>query len=403
MRIGIFTDTYPPYINGVSTSIASLEKALIQKGHQVFIVTVNADNLSYKYENDDHIIRIPGIPTGIYNYRLTGIYPLRAINKIKKWNLDIIHSHTEFGVGTFARIIAKQFDIPLVHTYHTMYEDYVHYITKGYFDKSSKKLAEYFTKFYCDKTAKELIVPSKKTYDLFKKKYKVNKKVHIVPTGIDVERFFRERQNHKELELLKKDLKIKKDDFVVTYVGRLAKEKNIEFLLNNHAKLNKKMKLLIVGNGPDLEHFKDMAVKLKIQDRVIFTGAIPHYDIPAYYAISNVFVSASVTETQGLTIIEAMASSVPVICASDEAFKDAVVDDLNGYLFKNSREYIKAIDLLYKDKEKYKNMCMQARITAESHSLKYYAEKVLDVYERAINAGKPATFIQRIKNIVKRG
>ena len=403
MRIGIFTDTYPPYINGVSTSIASLEKALIQKGHQVFIVTVNADNLSYKYENDDHIIRIPGIPTGIYNYRLTGIYPLRAINKIKKWNLDIIHSHTEFGVGTFARIIAKQFDIPLVHTYHTMYEDYVHYITKGYFDKSSKKLAEYFTKFYCDKTAKELIVPSKKTYDLFKKKYKVNKTVHIVPTGIDVERFFKERQNHKELELLKKDLKIKKDDFVVTYVGRLAKEKNIEFLLNNHAKLNKKMKLLIVGNGPDLEHFKDMAVKLKIQDRVIFTGAIPHYDIPAYYAISNVFVSASVTETQGLTIIEAMASSVPVICASDEAFKDAVVDDLNGYLFKNSREYIKAIDLLYKDKEKYKNMCMQARITAESHSLKYYAEKVLDVYERAINAGKPATFIQRIKNIVKRG
>ena len=403
MRIGIFTDTYPPYINGVSTSIVSLEKALVQKGHQVFIVTVNADNLSYKYENDDHIIRIPGIPTGIYNYRLTGIYPLRAINKIKKWNLDIIHSHTEFGVGTFARIIAKQFDIPLVHTYHTMYEDYVHYITKGYFDKSSKKLAEYFTKFYCDKTAKELIVPSKKTYDLFKKKYKVNKTVHIVPTGIDVERFFKEKQSSKELELLKRDLKIKKDDFIVTYVGRLAKEKNIEFLLNNHVKLNKKMKLLIVGSGPDLDHFKEMAAKLKIQDRVIFTGAIPHYDIPAYYAISNIFVSASVTETQGLTIIEAMASSVPVVCSNDEAFKDAVVDDLNGYLFKNSKEYIKAIDTLYKDKEKYKSMCMQARITAESHSLKYYAEKVLDVYERAINTGKPATLIQKLKDIVKRG
>ena len=120
MRIGIFTDTYPPYVNGVSTSISMLEKALRKKGHQVFIVTVNPENMTYKYERNNKIIRIPGIPTGIYDYRLTGIYPIRAIRKIKKWNLDIIHSHTEFGIGTFARIIAKQLNIPLVHTYHTM-------------------------------------------------------------------------------------------------------------------------------------------------------------------------------------------------------------------------------------------------------------------------------------------
>ena len=402
MRIGIFTDTYPPYINGVSTSIVSLEKALKKKGHEVFIVTVNADNLSYKYEDDDHIIRIPGIPTGIYDYRLTGIYPLRAINKIKKWDLDIIHSHTEFGVGTFARILAKQFNIPLVHTYHTMYEDYVHYITKGYFDKSSKKLAEYFTKFYCDKTAKELIVPSKKTYDLFKEKYKVNKMVHIVPTGIDVEMFYREKQNPKDIELLKKDLKIKNGDFVVTYVGRLAKEKNIEFLLNNHSKLNNKFKLLIVGNGPDLDHFKKMSKDLKIDDRVIFTGAIDHFDIPIYYAISNVFVTASVTETQGLTVIEAMAASVPVVCANDESFKDAVIDSLNGYTFNGSKEYIESIEKLYKNKDEYKRMCNQARITAESHSLKYYAEKVLDVYDRAINTSKKSTLIDKLKNIIRK-
>ena len=105
MRIGIFTDSYPPYINGVSTSILMLQHALEKKGHEVFIVTVNSEKLSYKYENENKIIRIPGIPTGIYDYRLTGIYPLRAIDKIKKWNLDIIHSQTEFGVGTFARII----------------------------------------------------------------------------------------------------------------------------------------------------------------------------------------------------------------------------------------------------------------------------------------------------------
>ncbi len=401
MRIGIFTDTYPPYINGVSTSIVSLEKALKAKGHEVYIVTVNSENLTYKYEDDDHIIRIPGIPTGIYDYRLTGIYPLRAINKIKKWNLDIIHSHTEFGVGTFARIIAKQFNIPLVHTYHTMYEDYVHYITKGYFDKSSKKLAEYFTKFYCDKTAKELIVPSKKTYDLFKEKYKVNKTIHIVPTGIDVEKFYIENQNKKELELLKKELKFKKDDFIITYVGRLAEEKNIDFLINNHNKLNKKCKLMIVGNGPDLDKFKEMVKKLNLDDRIIFTGAVPHYEISSYYAISNIFVTASITETQGLTVIEAMAASIPVVCIDDESFKDAVIDGLNGKVFKNEKEYVNAIENLYKNKEQYKIMCKQARITAESHSLKYYAEKILDVYNITINGSKDESFVSKLKGAIK--
>jgi len=242
MRIGIFTDTYPPFINGVSTSISMLEKALIEEGHEVFIVTVNPENMSYKYEDDERIIRIPGVPIGIYDYRLTGIYPLRAINKIKKWNLDIIHSHTEFGVGTFARIIAKQFDIPLVHTYHTMYEDYVYYITKGYFDKSSKKIVEYLTKFYCDKTAKELIVPSKKTYDLFKEKYKFDKEVHIVPTGMDTKRFAKEKFKKEEILKLKKELGIKKEEFVILYVGRLAQEKNVDLLLKGQVEILKKHK-----------------------------------------------------------------------------------------------------------------------------------------------------------------
>ena len=192
MRIGIFTDTYPPYINGVSTSIKMLEKALKEKGHQVYIVTVNNESMKYKYEENGRIIRIPGIPIGIYDYRLTGIYPARVLKRIKNWHLDVIHSHTEFGVGTFARIFAKQYGIPLVHTYHTMYEDYVHYITKGYFDGPSKKIVKYLTKFYCDKTATELIVPSQKTYSLFKDKYKYDRNVHIVPTGIDVKRFYLE-------------------------------------------------------------------------------------------------------------------------------------------------------------------------------------------------------------------
>ena len=197
MRIGLFSDTYPPYINGVSTSVNMLKTALEKQGHQVFVVTTNNSTTKYKFEDNKKVLRVPGIPTGIYDYRLTGIYPVRAINIIKKWKLDIIHTHTEFGIGTFGRLFAKQFDIPLVHTYHTMYEDYIHYITKGYFKRSSQKIVEYLTNFYCDKTLDELIVPTKKTYDLFVQKYGFSRLVHIIPTGIEIERFYDENVNKK--------------------------------------------------------------------------------------------------------------------------------------------------------------------------------------------------------------
>ena len=111
MRIGIFTDTYTPFINGVTTSVLMLKKALEKRGHVVYVVTVNDENMQYRFEDNGKVLRIPGIPIGIYDYRLTGIYPIKAIKIIKRWNLDIIHSQTEFGIGTFARIISKQLQI----------------------------------------------------------------------------------------------------------------------------------------------------------------------------------------------------------------------------------------------------------------------------------------------------
>ena len=403
MRIGIFTDTYPPYINGVSTSIKMLEKALRQKGHQVFIVTVNPNNMKYEYEDNGRIIRIPGIPTGIYDYRLTGIYPIRVLNKIKSWKLDVIHSHTEFGVGTFARIVAKQYNIPLVHTYHIMYEDYTHYITHGHFDKSSKKLTEYFTKFYCDKTATELIVPSQKTYALFKEKYKVDRTVHIVPTGIDVERFHREKLDAKKINNLKKKLKLK-DSPVIIYVGRLAQEKRVETLIEVQSSLVKKYnaKLLIVGSGPDLESYKKLAKKYKLDNSIIFTGAVPWEEVPYYYAVSDIFATASVSETQGLTVIEAMASGLPVVAAHDKAFEGVVIDDLNGKFFKTKREYKKAIMQILDNSNTLKMMSEQAKITADSHSLKYYADKIVYVYKRALSVIEKESIFKKISNLFKR-
>ena len=387
MRIGLFTDTYPPFINGVSTSVDMLKKALERQGHTVYVVTVNDSSFKYDYDEKNKVLRIPGVPIGIYDYRLSRIYPLKMVNLVKSWNLDVIHSHTEFGIGIFARILAKQFNIPLVHTYHTMYEDYTHYITHGYFDKSSKKIVEYLTKFYCDTTATELIVPTNKTYQLFKEKYKFEKNIHIIPTGIEVDRFFTENVKKSEITDLKKHLNISKNDIVIIFVGRLAEEKNVEFLLNAHKKLvskHKNAKLLIVGDGPDKEKFENISKKLKINNNVIFTGKVAWSEVPYYYHVSDIFTTASKSETQGLTVIEAMASNVVPVVIEDEAFNGTVVNNLNGIIFKTEEEYLTVMENLIKNKKLRKSLAIQARIQSEHLSSNQYASNVLVVYERAI-------------------
>ena len=395
MRIGLFTDTYPPFINGVSTSVEMLKNALEKKNHEVYLVTVNDSSIKYDYDEENHILKIPSIPIGLYDYRLSRIYSLKMINLIKSWNLDVIHSHTELGIGICARLVAKQFNIPLIHTYHTMYKDYTHYVTHGHFDKSSKKIVEYLTKFYCDTTATELIVPTNKTYRLFKENYKFEKNIHIIPTGIEVGRFFKENVNKKEVDRLRKNLNLSKRDTVIIFVGRLAQEKNIEFLLNAEKKIinnHSNIKLLIVGDGPDKEKLEMFSRKLGIEKNVIFTGKVAWDDMPVYYQLANFFATASKTETQGLTVIEAMAAGITPVCIRDEAFLTAITDNLNGFIFDNIDEYVEIILKLEKNKQERAKISEQARIQAEHFSSAQFADNVLVVYNKAIENRKKYKF-----------
>lgn len=407
MRIGIFSETYTPYISGLVTSEVMLKHALEKQGHEVYVVTANIESFKYEYDEKERVLKIPGLPTGIYDSRLTSIYPVRAVKKIKSWKLDVIHSQTEFAVGTFARIIAKQYNIPLVHTYHTMYEDYIHYVTKGYFKKSTKKLLEYFTKFYCDTTATELIVPTTKTYKLFTEKYKFEKNIHIIPTGIEVDRFFEENISKEEVQNLRKRLDLSKKDFVILFVGRLAEEKNVEFLINSQKNLNKEyknIKLIIVGDGPDKEKYEKLSNSLGLSNNIIFTGKAAWGDMPYYYHVSDVFATASKTETQGLTIIEAMASQVVPVCMRDEAFQSMVTEGLNGLFFVTNEEYEAEIKRLYLNPKELKKFDKQARIQAEHYSSKNYADRVLEVYQRAIKEKQEENrfgFISKIIKVIK--
>ena len=389
MRIGIFTESYPPLVNGVSTSIVMLQRALEKQGHEVFIVTVG-ENTKYKLENDGKILRLPSINIAhLYDYKATSVYPIKAINIIKKMNLDIIHTNVEFTIGVFARVLSVQLGIPLVHTYHTNWEDYTHYVTKNIkvLDKLSKEAIKYLSGFLCDKTATELIVPTKKIYDIFKDKYKLKKNIHIVPTGIETYRYYRENFNQKDINKLRKFLNIKKKDFIVLTVSRLAQEKSVDKLIINHKKIIAKypnIKLLIVGDGPDIDKLKQLSIKYNLKNNVIFTGKIAHSDIPLYYQLGDVFVTASKTETQGLTVVEAMSASIPVIAINDESFKNAVIDDLSGFLYNTDEADISYIFRLYEDKDLYERLSRQARILSNDFSSDIFATKVLKVYEEAI-------------------
>ena len=411
MRIGLFTDAYVPSVNGVVTSVETLKKALEQKGHTVYIVTVGQDSKTYDYDEKEKILRIPGIPLGIYDYRMSSIYPIKVINQIKSWNLEIIHSHTELSMGIFARLFAKQYNIPLVHTYHTMYKDYTWYVSRNikYFDLGCKKAVEYISKFYCDNTADAFIVPTVKTYHLFRDEYHYDKDIYIVPTGLDASRFYKENSDKLKVLKLKHDLGYKRKDFVMLFVGRLAQEKNVPFLFDIIEKTkNKSIKLLIVGYGPDEEKYKKEVKEKGLDDRIKFTGKVAWNDMPNYYHVCNAFITASTTETQGLTVIEALAASLPVICIDDDAFKSVVVDNFNGRIFKNEKDCLQIVEELATNKLELENLTDKTESSIKKYSLSSFADSVLEVYKVAITKHNKkqalsTRIVDKIKNKWKEG
>ena len=385
-----------------------LKKALEELGHTVYVVAIGQDAITYNYDEKNKILKVPGIPIGLYDYRITSIYPIKIINKVKSWDLDIIHSHTEFSMGIFARLFAKQCNIPLVHTYHTMYKDYTYYISRNhkFFDLGCKKAVEYLSKFYCDNTADALIVPTTKTYHLFREEYHYNKDIYIVPTGIDAKRFYKENIDKEKKEHIRKKLGYKKNDFVVIFIGRMAQEKNIEFIIEIASILKKKktnIKFLLVGDGPDKEKYQNISKKKNLEENITFAGRIPWEETPLYYHNANLFISCSKTETQGLTVIEAMASSLPSICINDPAFNMAVIDDLNGKFFETAEEAAQIIEELQKDKKQLTVLAKQATLIGNKYSLHEFGNNIIEVYKTAIkNHDNKKDIPSIIMRIIKR-
>ena len=340
MNIGLFTDTYYPELNGVANSVFLLKKELEKKGHNVYVVTTKTPGAP---ADEKGVFRVPSKAVSFVPERRLGlVYDPRIARKIHKMKLDIIHTNTEFSIGMFGRIMAHELFIPVVHTYHTIYEDYTHYIKK-YISKEdrAKKLAKLYSKFSV-RGAEELIVPTKKVAELMQH-YGVKPDINIIPTGIDLSRFG-VRDSETQKNKLKASLGIPVED----------KEKNIDEIMNymdHYMEQQSGVTFVVVGDGPYRSNLEKNARNLKHRKKMLFAGAKPWDEITHYYQMADVFVSASTSETQGLTYIEALASGLPIVARRDPCLDGVLRHGENGYGFENEQTFIFGIDQILWNRE----------------------------------------------------
>lgn len=383
MHIGLFTDCYYPQVNGVVTSVKTLEEELIKRGHKVTIVTVKVPGYQ---DESDNVLRIPSIPFNRWQEFRLGL-PLynTTYRLIKKQSFDIIHTHTEFTVGYIGKRIAKHLDIPMLHTYHTMYEDYTHYVLDlKYGKKIVKKFITSTSKRYVKKY-QGVVAPSQKTMTALRS-YGVRNDIFVVPTGVDVSRFggvgdesFREKicQKHG----------FAPTDYLLLSLGRISMEKSIDQIITAMPTIMDSVpntKLVIVGDGPYKSTLVDLVANLGLEKVVVFEGQVPFDAVGDYYRSCDVFVNASKTETQGLTILEAMASEIPIVVYDDTNIEGIVYDGVNGCLFKTSEKMSQEIVTLLSDVSVSKQLCERALETVQSMSKEVFVKNIEEVYAHLI-------------------
>ncbi|KHD34250.1 glycosyl transferase [Clostridium acetobutylicum] len=380
MKILITTDAYYPMINGVVVSTNNLYKQLKMAGHDVRILTLSYNGREYVegdiYYLNSHFVKV------YPDARIMKPFGNKVISKIVEWSPEIIHSQTEFSTMLVAKYIKRKLDIPQVHTYHTMYEDYLKYflggkvIRKGTMAKLLKILLNTFD---------EIIAPTEKVKNVLRE-YEVYKDIKIVPTGIDIKSFQKELSS-KEREKILNHYGWKTKDKILVYVGRVAEEKNIDEIINLFKKgLNelKDIKLLIVGGGPYLSQLKELVSRYRIEDTVKFTGMVDSDQVYKYYKMGIAFVTASQSETQGLTYIEALASGCPVICKWDPCIKNLIVNGVTGFAYTDTSEFVKAVESLKSNEILRRKIISNAKQKSCEYSTENFGKSVMDIYSKVL-------------------
>lgn len=383
MKIGMFTDSYRPYTSGVVRSIETTAGKLTELGHEVYIFAPSYPN----YEKEPNVFRFASVPTPTYpDFAIALPFSLYLNATIRRLDLDVIHVHSPFSMGLLGARCAKRYDIPLVFTYHTMYDQYVHYLP--FAQGISRKVVLRLSKKFCNR-CDLVITPTEIIRNIVADR--IETRVEAVPTGIEMNEF-----SNMDRTWLRREYNISDDYKILLHLGRLGKEKNVGFLLKSYNEILKthpKTKLVIVGDGPERQDLQEEATQKGLTD-VLFTGPLSRQRVVDSYAGADIFIFASTTETQGLVLGEAKAAGLPSVAVKALGAAEMVQDGVDGFLTPLSQELFTAriLQLLENDGLR-KVMAERALIEAEKISSTAMAKKLLSVYEDEVRCKKQRTAV----------
>lgn len=373
MRIGLFTDTYFPQVSGVATSIKTLKTELEKQGHQVFIFTTTDKDVN-RYEDWD-IIRIPSVPFFAFKDRRVAYRGFTDALKIAgRYHLDIIHTQTEFSLGILGKMIARELEIPVIHTYHTQYEDYVRYIAKGKLIRPS--MVKYLVRAFLS-DLDGVICPSEIVENLLTE-YHILISKRVIPTGIELAKFDRPEMTDAMIAELRESLGIQTDETMLLSLSRISYEKNIQAIIAAMPAIlseNRKVKLVIAGGGPYAKDLEEQINTLGLEENVLMTGMIAPSETALYYKAADFFISASTSETQGLTYLESLASKTPVIAQSNPYLQNVVNDKMFGTLYQQESDLAAAVLDAILTTPKMTSACLSKKlyeISAENFGRRVY-------------------------------
>lgn len=375
MKIGIFTESYKPYTSGVVTSISTFKDELTQLGHDIYIFAPSYPNS----DEEDNVFRYFSIPAPT-NPGYTLALPVHPgmLSLMKKLQLDIIHVHSPFTLGRVGMHYARKFDLPLLFTYHTRYDQYVHYVPIA--KDLVKDMTIKYSRNFCNE-CDHIIAPSYEIESIIRS-FLVTTPISVVPTGIPLDKF-----QGGDSGWLRRNYPIPPHRQILLYAGRLSQEKNVPFLIESFDKVKRTLPnttLVLVAGGPLEEELKDLTRSIGLSEQdVVFTGKLPFESLVNAYYSSDLFVFSSLTETQGLVLIEAMAAGLPVVAVRASGVREMVRDGVDGLLTgEDSDEFAAAVTRILKDDRYYRHLQANALHRAEQMSSRNMALKLQGVYEQ---------------------
>jgi len=403
VKIAVFTDSYQPYVSGVVRSIDTFGAELLELGHEVYIFGPRyyhqASGPAARPERPPalRVFRFWSIPLPTYRgFTVPVPISMQAEALLAELGIDIIHTHTPFMMGVMAAVLARRRRIPLVFTHHTMYHEYVHYVPGV--RTVLRQLILRYVGTYC-KRCDLVIAPTPEIGDFIVETYGLEgKPVQVIPTGIPVDDY---RQGDRRW--LREQLNIGPDAPVLIFVGRLAREKNVGFLLEalQHVRATMdNVHLVLVGDGPDRPRLERLAREMGIGQWVHFTGTYSREQVVQALHGADLFVIASTTETQGLATLEAMAAGLPVVGVDAPGTHDMVQNGVQGLLRREDpTEFAQAVLSLLEDPAKRQLFAARARQRAESLSSREMALRLVGAYQELLTPGLHDTKARRDSKI----